>query len=413
MSQIEVAFPERIPARLGPELTRRVLYLDEDIDDFALIEDGDEITGLRLVGPITRTARPESLIETLMQEAQGLRSVEPKRVWSSRRPSGPGSGIRADDVIRELIDAGDARVHGPGTISLRGAHADLLTVLDDMFAALSMDVAGAEHHRFPTLLGTSVLERGGYLESFPNLLLTVNRLRNTSADFERFRDHRRSGGSLNELESATIPVEYCLPPTMCYYIYDSHVGTRSDELRVLTAVGSSFRFEHRYESPLRRLWDFTIRETVWIGERDDVRRGLERYRGLVTALCDELGLAGLCESAHDPFFLADNGAAKAAAQQMIGSKTELRLFLDDDETVAAASFNQHGQHLAAQYDIGLSDGAPASTACVGIGLERFTLAFLAQHGTDPRRWPSIVARAVAAQADRPGRVAVREWVSST
>lgn len=327
-------------------------------------------------------------------------------------PSDAAAAIRTDAVIDELVSAGHARIHGPGTVSFKGVYADLVGVLDDLFAALSTDLMAAEQHRFPTLLGSSVLERGGYLDSFPNLLMTVHRLRNTPDDFELFRRHRRGGGTLRDLGSATVPVEYCLPPTMCYYVYDGMADTRVDSLRVFTAVGSSFRFEHRYESPFRRLWDFTIRETVWVGGREEVRSGLHGYRELVTALCDDLDLAGTCETAHDPFFLADNGAAMAAAQQMIGSKSELRLSLGDGESVAAASFNAHGEYLASAYGIGLADGALASTACVGVGLERVALAFLAQHGIDPQSWPAMVGDAVRAAYDRPGRQAVRLWAET-
>ena len=60
-----------------------------------------------------------------------------------------------------------------------------------------------------------------------------------------------------------------------------------------------------------------------------------------------------------------------------------------DETVAAASFNLHERFFGESFDIRLLDGQPAASACVAFGLERWTLAFLAAHGTNARRWPSI------------------------
>jgi hypothetical protein len=42
-------------------------------------------------------------------------------------------------------------------------------------------------------------------------------------------------------------------------------------------------------------------------------------------------------------------------------------------------------------NISTATGEPANTGCVGFGIERLALAFLAQHGLDPKRWPTAVA----------------------
>ena len=39
-------------------------------------------------------------------------------------------------------------------------------------------------------------------------------------------------------------------------------------------------------------------------------------------------------------------------------------------------------------------GEPINTGCVGFGLERLVLAFLAQHGLDRKQWPEAVAAEV-------------------
>lgn len=74
-----------------------------------------------------------------------------------------------------------------------------------------------------------------------------------------------------------------------------------------TARGPSFRFEHGYHSPLARLWDFTIRETVFLGRREYVDGHLDRLRGEIVGLADDIGLRGTCESASDPFFIPRRG----------------------------------------------------------------------------------------------------------
>ena len=41
------------------------------------------------------------------------------------------------------------------------------------------------------------------------------------------------------------------------------------------------------------------------------------------------------------------------------------------------------------FGIRLPDGSAAASACVAFGIERWTLAFLAAHGTDARHWPAL------------------------
>jgi hypothetical protein len=64
--------------------------------------------------------------------------------------------------------------------------------------------------------------------------------------------------------------------------------------------------------------------------------------------------------------------------------------IDSGEPTAIASFNYHRDHFSTVYDIQLSDGSRAETACLGFGLERIVLALLHAHGLDPVGWPSAV-----------------------
>jgi hypothetical protein len=390
---LRLRFSESLAPALGDEVARRVYYLCEGIESFNLVIGAGGIAGVDLDLAVDVAAPPDAAEMTALLEAdlRGVRANPALVVWKSRAAR---AGAGADAVLAALVASGDAHVFGPGTVGFRGICLDLFEVISRIFEAVSAEVAGAERLQCPTLLSTEVLRRGGYLDSFPNLLMSARRLRNSPHDFAAFREASHGTAGPESATVTTEPTGYSLPPTMCYYMYDMLAGTTVPEPRVLTAVGKSFRFEHRYESPFRRLWDFTIRETVWVGSREHVQAGLSGYREAVTALCDHLGLAGTCESANDPFFAAPDGARRSAAQRAIGSKLELRLPLQDEETLAAASFNIHGTHLAERYRISGGDGGPVHTGCVGIGLERFMFAFLAEHGTEPSMWPDELARAV-------------------
>jgi seryl-tRNA synthetase len=96
------------------------------------------------------------------------------------------------------------------------------------------------------------------------------------------------------------------------------------------------------------------------------------------------------ETASDPFFTSA-AQGRRLLQSAAALKYELRLSVDPaGHTVAAASFNHHRDHFGRRFDIRLASGAAAHTGCVALGLERWVLAFFAQHGLDERGWPEPV-----------------------
>ena len=61
-----------------------------------------------------------------------------------------------------------------------------------------------------------------------------------------------------------------------------------------------------------------------------------------------------------------------------------------ENPTAICSFNWHQDHFSGTFDIRTADGEMASTACLGFGLERVTLALIKAHGFDPAEWPDEV-----------------------
>ena len=54
--------------------------------------------------------------------------------------------------------------------------------------------------------------------------------------------------------------------------------------------------------------------------------------------------------------------------------------------LAIASLNRHHDHFGTAFAI-TRDGAPAYSACLAFGLERWLFAITHRYGTDPRSWP--------------------------
>jgi seryl-tRNA synthetase len=149
---------------------------------------------------------------------------------------------------------------------------------------------------------------------------------------------------------------------------------------------------------LRRLWEFSMREVIFVGAEAWVA---ERRAGIIertTELVQSWDIECAVESANDPFF-APMYATKTFWQSQGNLKYELRLTIGHDDdgnaiTTSAGSFNLHEGFFGETFRISLDSGEPVYTGCAGFGVERWILACFAQHGFEPERWPAALRSAV-------------------
>lgn len=382
-----------VTAAYCDEIARRLYFVDAAIVDYDLeIEAGAlRSIGIEVTDP-ARGAEIEHEVRLAVTDIVGRTLPKAKVIWRSSHERSPDPAL-----FEELVARGEVDEVGDGQVTLGRRMIALLEWFDDAFARIATEHFDAIEYRYPTLIATNTLESADYFRSFPHFLMFVTRLHNDAQTYRGFEDRFEDGTIDPSVLDLCRNVEYCLPPTMCYHTFEQHRGARltADEQRVVTAVGKSFRYESRYARTIERLWDFTIREIVFMGSRDFVVAARQEFMERTTSLIDGLGFAGRCEVANDPFFLSADAATKVLTQRLMELKYELQLEIEPGRSIAAASFNFHLDHFGTSFDITQPDGVPISTACVGFGLERVLYAFLAQFGLDESGWPPAVRDAVA------------------
>ncbi|WP_330343215.1 hypothetical protein [Streptomyces sp. NBC_00557] len=395
--RIPLAVP--VPLHLADDLARRIYFVSEAITGFSLVRTRDEVTAVD-VALAPCAAAPAELarkLGLLAGDVLGLRRTEPEVVWQSAA-AGP---VR--DVFGALVAQGVVAESGAGQLAVGEPVLSLMDHLDARLRAVLATEFGAREFRYPTLLPAHALLRTGYVESFPHLLMFVSRLH---ADVDSYRGFLQTmghcGGGVGALTQGLRAhggaFDHCLPPTMCFHTYHQYAdGPLPAPSLVVTSRGKSFRHESRYRRSLERLWDFTIREAVFLGPADFVLDCRSRLMERTYALVESLGLGGRCEVAGDPFFLGEDAAQRSWSQRLLKLKYELRLPWGeaDGQDVAVGSFNYHEQHFAKGFGITDDADEPVFTGCAGFGLERLAYAFLCRHGLDPAGWPEDVRAAVA------------------
>ncbi|MFE1228314.1 hypothetical protein [Streptomyces sp. NPDC058745] len=427
MSTFRIPLDPPVPGALAEELARRVYFVSSTITGFTLVRtptatapgagsgeggsgsgsgEGGSGAAADPYGPVTAvdvTATPlgeepvdvagltRKLRHVVTHDVLAQRPVEPKVVWRGSVAEPPR------DVFEELVARGAAAELGEGQIAVGEPVLSLMDHLDAELRSLVMDEFDAREFRYPTLITSAALRRTGYFDSFPHMLMFVTRLHGDVDSYRGFLDSLADGGDLAEgLRAHTGGFDHSLPPTMCFHTYHQYAdGPLPAPSTVVTARGKSFRHESRYRRSLERLWDFTIREIVFLGTPEFVLGARARVMERSYALMESLGLGGRCEVAGDPFFLNEATASRAWSQRLLQLKYELRLPLDGERDVAVASFNYHERLFGSSFGIRDEAGDPVYSGCVGFGLERLAYAFLCRHGVDPAGWPEAVRKAVS------------------
>jgi seryl-tRNA synthetase len=318
---------------------------------------------------------------------RGLRSLQRKvrhRTPQMDSPAFAGAGRAADGV----------HFLGVGQVALEGMPLQLFRYFDRVFEGFGRPYK-ARPVLTPTLIPSTALAKCDYFRSFPNNVTFACHMIEEPARVTDFRARHQDRDDLDDkaLSDMETP-EACLSPAVCYHVYHLNKGKTLPAKGVAYGIcGKCFRYESSNMADLRRLWDFTMREVVFLGGRDGVLADRERSIEQMGRFLDDHRLAGEIRTASDPFFIAPDAVSKTYFQLSSETKYEISLLLPDGGRLAVGSHNYHTDFFGRAFDVAIEGEGPMHSVCVAFGLERWVYAFLAQHGHDPDRWPDPVRTA--------------------
>ncbi len=383
----------RVPAFLIGDLQSRLAYVDEDIAGVTVAADGGSIRlNLRRAPDAERRQAIEAKIGRVLK-AMIPGAVKPREKVLEDRLDRPVPFRK--DPLPALIEAGEVSPEGSGIAVLGPVLSGLIDYFESHFTALARTF-GAAGYRFPALMSPALLGRVEYFRSFPHSLSFVSHMREDLDAIEAFSQSAHCEGETLQMDRDSLSaVAAVLSPAVCFHYYGALSGSRLPQGVCATAVGSCFRYESSNMISLERLWNFSMREIIFVGPKDFVLENREAARKKVAELLEAWGLAYRVEGASDPFFIGDF-KKQVAFQSAFQLKYEIRAALPyRQSTLAVGSYNFHQDFFGRHLDIAMENGTPAFTGCVAFGLERMAYAFVGQYGLDRSQWPESVRRGVA------------------
>jgi seryl-tRNA synthetase len=237
--------------------------------------------------------------------------------------------------------------------------------------------------RFPPVMGRQMLEKSGYLQSFPHLLGCVSCLEGSESDI-------RNSVTQGDWAKGLAATEMVLAPAACYPVYPFQAaqGALPPEGKLYDVAAECFRHEATHEPG--RLRSFRMREYVCLGTPEQAVDFRRRWIPQAESIAQRLALPYSVAPASDPFF-GRAGRLAALSQLEQSLKFELLIpVISEEEPTACMSFNYHLDHFGSTWNLRSAGGGVAHTSCVAFGMDRLALAIFATHGVDFRAWPASV-----------------------
>jgi seryl-tRNA synthetase len=286
-----------------------------------------------------------------------------------------------DDLVKHgfIIPTGVKGAYG------RGADfEDIVERFNSLVSRTAKD-DGAETFLFPPIVPRTLIEKVGYMDNFPHLSGSLNSFFGTDKEALGLSAKVHAGERWEDMLS---PTDVMLTPAACYPVYPMFSGLLPGKGRLVTVLGWVYRHEPSDEPT--RLQAFRMREFIRVGTTDQVVEWRNDWLERGLALMRSLGLPVASDVASDPFF-GRAGKMMAASQRDQRLKFEILCpVISEENPTAICSFNWHQDHFSGTFGIRDADGEVASTACLGFGLERVTLALIKHHGFDLAAWPVSV-----------------------
>ena len=236
-----------------------------------------------------------------------------------------------------------------------------LNFIDRYFKNFALSLNAKEYY-IPTMIHREILEKCGYLKSYPQHISAVAHIN------EAFYDKVLENQTVTR--DQVVLKDYFLTPAVCLHIYPMFEGEVMNDTAI-TFFGRAYRYENGRFDGSTRLWDYAIREIVFIGSPEYVKNKLQEMINETKKFVNRISLPCNIMKAHDHFYPSKKNKLREKIQIVNRTKDELITCIDEKD-IAITSFNYHGTHFSKAFHFDNQNSIV--TGCVGYGLERWVAA---------------------------------------
>ena len=285
----------------------------------------------------------------------------------------------------------------------RAPMAAILRAMERIAVEEVLEPLGFQEIMIPHHEPFEVTLKTGHIHGVPNEVYYVSEPRTRDAkEWEHFVDLVKvtkqvpTAELLKNLSTPNATISYAQCPNIYWSYQGKTLADASLPVRVFDRAVVSNRYESGGRHGIERVDEFHRIEPVYIGTREqllDLReKMIERYKHVFNEVLDlEWRMAWVT-----PFFMAQEGRvglAEAEDKPHELGTIDFEAWMpyrgtrDGSEWLEFQNLSIVGDKYTGAFNI-KSQREDLWSGCSGIGLERWSVAFLAQKGLDPANWPS-------------------------
>lgn len=158
-------------------------------------------------------------------------------------------------------------------------------------------------------------------------------------------------------------------------------------IRIFDRSGTSHRYESGGIHGIERVDEFHRIEIVWMGTQDQVKEEAERLKECYTKIFEEILELRWRMAWVTPWFMAQEGKTGLAEMSGAGTVDYEALLPYNGDWIEFQNLSINGDKYPRGFNVKAQSNEQLWSGCSGVGLERWTSAFLGQKGLDPENWP--------------------------
>jgi len=265
---------------------------------------------------------------------------------------------------------------------------------------------GFQPFLMPKLIPLEVMMKmPGYLDDIPEGMYYVCPPPRDPEAFKAFKEKLKVTKQLPRPELAKVLKEpdYVLAPAQCepfWQFYGGETLNASDfPYKFYDASGWTYRWEGGGVEGLVRLQEFQRIELTYLGTPEQVVETRDQVIRECEWIADQVLDMEWRITAAIPFWAREGAVPVDVKDSKNVAAYDLEIYLpyrgprEESDWLEVAGCFVHRTKFVDSFKIRELKGRDVWTGCTGLGLSRWTSAFLATHGFDPDRWPKAVGHA--------------------
>jgi len=341
---------------------------------------------------------PDRIVNLLEEklESYGGKAEHWELLWESA----PRESKFKRDPTEEMLKAGWIKhgssrgqwIYGPEATHIFRTFEQI--VLDEIIRPL-----GYKEMIFPKLDTWDVWKKSGHAQGvYPEIYFVCPPKTRDPAFWEEVMDYYKITHEVPlELvrEKIDVPIGgmcYAQCPTFWGFLQGMTLPNDELPIRVFDRSGTSHRYESGGIHGIERVDEFHRIEIVWLGTKEQTLEEAERLKGCYKHIFEDILELRWRMAWVTPWFMAQEGKTGLAEMQGAGTVDYEAVLPYNGNWIEFQNLSVNGEKYPRGFTVKAQSGEALWSGCSGVGLERWTSAFLSQKGLDPVNWPEEFRR---------------------